>query len=119
MEFTDGTHEKYQANVIAENMYAQVDDEGNEFLLLKEITDHRSNGSAIQIADSTVSNGMEKPKKTTRGWFLLVQWKDGLASWEKLSDLKASNPVEVAEYAVANCLIKEPAFKWWVPHVIK
>jgi hypothetical protein len=29
IEFTDGTHEKYQANVIAENMYAQVDDEGN------------------------------------------------------------------------------------------
>ena len=33
-------------------------------------------------------------------------------------DLKASNPVEVAEYAVANRLVKEPAFKWWVPHVI-
>ena len=27
VEFTDGTHERYQANVIAENMYAQVDDE--------------------------------------------------------------------------------------------
>jgi hypothetical protein len=121
VEFTDGTHEKYQANVIAENMYAQVDDEGNEFLLLKEITDHRSDGSAIQIVDGTVrsANGMEKPKKTTRGWFLLVQWKDGSVSWEKLSYLKASNPVEVAEYAVANHLVEEPAFKWWVPHVIK
>jgi hypothetical protein len=53
-----------------------------------------------------------------RGWFLLVQWRDGSASWEKLTDLKASNPVEVAEYAVANHLIEEPAFKWWVPHVI-
>jgi hypothetical protein len=48
-----------------------------------------------------------------------VQWKDGSVSWEKLSDLKASNPVEVAEYAVANRLVEEPAFKWWVPHVIK
>jgi len=121
VEFTDGTHEKYQANIIAENMYAQVDDEGNEFLLLDEITDHKSDDSAIQIADGTVrsANGMEKPKRTTRGWFLLVQWKDGSVSWEKLSDLKASNPVEVAEYAVANRLVEEPAFKWWVPHVIK
>jgi hypothetical protein len=121
VEFTDGTHEKYQANVIAENMYAQVDDEGNEFLLLDEITDHRSDGSAIQIADGTIrsANGSEKPKKTTRGWFLLVQWKDGSVSWEKLSDLKASNPVEVAEYAVANRLVEEPAFKWWVPYVMK
>jgi hypothetical protein len=60
-------HEKYQANVIAKNMYAQVDDKGNKFLLLKEITDHRSDSSAIQIADGTVqsANGIEKPKKTT------------------------------------------------------
>ena len=118
----DGTHEKYQANVITENMYAQVDDEGNEFLLLDEITDHRSDGSAIQIADGTIrsANGSEKPKKTMHGWFLLVQWKDGSVSWEKLSDLKASNLVEVAEYTIANHLVKEPAFKWWVPqHVIK
>ena len=50
---------------------------------------------------------------TTRGWSLLVQWKDGSTSWEKLKDLKASNPVEVAEYAVANRLVDEPAFKWW------
>ena len=28
IEFTDGTTEKYQANIITENMYAQVDDEG-------------------------------------------------------------------------------------------
>jgi hypothetical protein len=33
IEFNDGTHEKYyQANVIAENMFAQVDNEGNQFL---------------------------------------------------------------------------------------
>ena len=28
VEFTNGLHEQYQANVIAENMYAQVNDEG-------------------------------------------------------------------------------------------
>jgi hypothetical protein len=39
-------------------------------------------------------------------------------SWEKLTDLKASNPVEITENAVANRLVEEPAFKWWVPHVI-
>ena len=40
-------------------------------------------------------------------------------SWEKLKDLKESNPVEVAECAVANYTTEEPAFKWWVPHVIR
>ena len=51
IEFTDGTTENYFANVIAECMYAQVDSEGNQYQLLSEITDHRSDNSAIQIAD--------------------------------------------------------------------
>jgi hypothetical protein len=55
IEFNDGTHEKYQANVIAENMFAQqVDNEGNQFLLLQEITDHKKDHSAIPILDGTV-----------------------------------------------------------------
>ena len=62
------------------------------------------------------ANGTARPKVTTRGWELLVQWKDGSVSWEKLKDLKESNPVEVAEYAVANRIVEEPAFTWLVPH---
>jgi len=27
--------------------------------------------------------------------------------------------LEVVEYAVANCIAKEPAFKWWVPHILR
>jgi hypothetical protein len=52
------------------------------------------------------------------GWSLLVQWKDSSISWEKLKDLKASNPVKVTKYAIANRIIEEPAFKWWAPHVL-
>jgi hypothetical protein len=101
-------------------MFAQVDSEGNQYLLLQEITDHKKDNSAIPISDSKISsvNGQSKPKITTQGWFLLVQWRDGSTSWEKLKDLKALNPVEVAEYAVVNRLVEEPAFKWWAPHVI-
>jgi hypothetical protein len=105
IEFTDGTREKYQVNIIAKNMLAQVDSEGNQHLLLKEITDHKSNNSAILISKGTVCsvNGMEKPKHTTRVWFLLVQWHDGSVSWERLADLKESNHlVKVAEYAMVN-----------------
>jgi hypothetical protein len=120
VEFTDGTNEEYQANVIAENMFAQIHSEGNQYLLLQEIMDHERDNSAISISDGKISsaNGQSKPKITTKGWFLLVQWHDGSTSWEKLIGLKASNPVEVAEYAVVNRLNEEPAFRWWVPHVI-
>ena len=104
VEFTDGTCKKYQANVITENMYAQLDDEGNQFLMLEEITDHCKDAGAISIADGAVQscNGELKPKKMMQGWKLLVHWRDGSISWEKLKDLKESNPIEVAKYAIAN-----------------
>ena len=36
-----------------------------------------------------------------------------------LKVLKESNPVEVAEYAVARGIDRELAFSWWVPYTLK
>jgi hypothetical protein len=36
-----------------------------------------------------------------------------------LADLKESNPVEVAEYAMTKSLLNIPAFVWWAPHVLQ
>jgi hypothetical protein len=121
VELTDGTTENYFANVIAECMYAQVDSEGNQYQLLSEITDHRSDNSAIQIADgfTTSRNGNRVPKPTTRGWSLLVSWKDGSSDWLPLKDLKDAYPVQIAEYAAANKIAHEPAFNWWVHTVLR
>eukprot|EP00978_Attheya_sp_CCMP212_P041221 scaffold233447_cov64-Attheya_sp.AAC.1 len=58
-------------------------------------------------------------KKTTKGWMLCVQWKDGTTTWERLSELEELNPVEIAEYAVGNEIHLEPAFEWWVPFTLK
>ena len=65
------------------------------------------------IANGTVttSSGNVKPKVTTQGWQLLMLWKDKSMSWVRLKDLKESNPIELAEYAVANWIAEEPAFK--------
>lgn len=45
--------------------------------------------------------------------------KDGTTTWARLADMKESYPLEVAEYAVNNNLVEEPAFKWWVPYVLR
>ena len=42
-----------------------------------------------------------------------------LVSWENLSDLKESHPIETSEYAKIIDVDHEPAFNWWVPHVLK
>jgi hypothetical protein len=119
--FDDGNVERYTANIIAENLYSQCDSEGRSFLVLQEIVDHAKDNSALSITDGFTEsfNGNRVPKKTTRGWKLLCQWRDGSSSWVPLVDLKDSNPVELAEYAVANRIQEEPAFKWWVADVLR
>ena len=74
VSFPDGSTQSYTANTIAKNLHAQIDDEGRQFSILKEIVDHRSNNSAIQISDgwTTTSKGNRSCKRTTRGWELLV-----------------------------------------------
>jgi Reverse transcriptase (RNA-dependent DNA polymerase) len=121
VEFTDGTTENYFANVIAENMCAQIDSEGKQYQLLQEIVDHRSDNTAVTIDNGfTVSrNGNRVPRPTTRGWSLLVNWKDGSTDWVKLKDLKDSYPVQIAEYAVTNRIAEQPAFNWWVHSVLR
>ncbi len=40
-------------------------------------------------------------------------------SWENLRDLKESHPIETSEYVKIIGVDHEPAFNWWVPHVLK
>jgi len=120
VEFPDGRISQYTANIIAENMLTQCDENGNQFLLMDELIDHTSDATAVQHADRyVIRNGRQYLRKTTTGWKLCVRWKDGTTSWEKLSDLKESYPIEVAEYSIANNIEKEPAFAWWAPYVLK
>ena len=61
--------DKYTSNVISENMFSQVDDEGNQYLLMNEITDHSKDNAGIPISDGMTRghNGNESLKITTRG----------------------------------------------------
>ena len=58
-----------------------------------------------------------KSKKTKWGWHFLMCTKDKSLEWMTLKELKASHPIELTKYVVANHLTEEPAFKWWVPHI--
>jgi hypothetical protein len=60
-------------------------------------------------------NGNRHMKKTTVGWELCIEWKDGSTSWETLANLKSSYPIQTADYAIANNIAIEPAFEWWIP----
>eukprot|EP00804_Cyclotella_cryptica_P002927 CCRYP_013278-RA/>CCRYP_013278-RA protein AED:0.25 eAED:0.29 QI:0/0/0/1/1/1/2/0/233 len=113
VQFADGEVTELTANAIAEAMFAQCDEDGNEYVLFDSFVDFRRDGTALSLADQkVVVKGRPSLCRTTVGWLLCCQWKDGSTSWEKLSDLKESHPVQTAEYAAAQGIDHEPAFNW-------
>ena len=47
MKFVDGHEEDFIANLIAENLYSSIIDEGHRRLFLNEITDHCSKNAPL------------------------------------------------------------------------
>jgi hypothetical protein len=74
--------------MFVENVFSQIDDEGHHHVLLKVIVDHKSDGTAAKADDGYIvsANGSKTRRLTTKGWKLLVAWKDGSVSWEPLKD---------------------------------
>ena len=122
VEYEDGSRDELASNIIAEAIFAKVDDEGREYLLLDSIIDHKRDDT-VALDESNgwdiKPNGDRVAKRTTQGWKFLLRWKDDSENWVDLKDLKESNPLEVADYVQGHGLEKEPAFAWWVPHTLK
>ncbi|KAL7474119.1 hypothetical protein ACHAW6_000113 [Cyclotella cf. meneghiniana] len=107
--FPDGRTEELVANTIAAALYTQCNPDGSKYILLDTIMDFRKNP---HVAISWNGQSMY-------GWELCCEWKDGSTSWQKLSNIKESHPLQVAEFALALCIANEPAFNCWVSWVLK
>ena len=76
---------------------------GTSSKLMDCIMDHKKDDMAITAGNQYFTmHGRKQQKCMTRGWQLCIKWKDQSMSWERLSDLKESYPVEMAEYAVSS-----------------
>ena len=121
VETPDGNIHEYTANVIAQNLWDKVDDDGYNYNRLYEVIGHRKNDDAISQADGfyETNTGVKRRVITTKGWDFNVKWESGETSYIALKDIKEHNPVEIAEYVIANKLDKEPAFAWWTRTALK
>ena len=121
VEFKDGMEAELSVNAIAQIMYAQCEPDGNTYVLFDYITNFRRSTTDLCYADQTVRKayGRTLLGEPTAVWQLCVPWKDGYTSWEKISDLKDSHPLETTEYAVSQSLEHEAAFNWWITFVLK
>ena len=83
VEFLDGHKASLATNAIAEHLFAQVDNEGYRTVLMQEIVNHLVNGRELKKDGAFIisTNGGQRRKETTKGWEILVQWKDGSTSW--------------------------------------
>jgi hypothetical protein len=121
VEFPDGEIKEYSANIIAENIYSQVDDSGTYSTNLDSILSHKTDDSAVHKQNRFIisKTGRKHLRKTTDGYYFQVLWKDGSKQWLSLKKLKESNPVDIAEYAVSVGIDDEPAFAWWIPFTLR
>ena len=76
VEFTDGSVREYSANMIAENILTQVDEEGYSPTMMNAIIDHEVDWDvAVAKEEGTVYTNRDSKwlRKATAGWKCLVQ----------------------------------------------
>jgi hypothetical protein len=75
VHFLDGYEKDIAYNVLAEHLFSQVDAEGKQYRLFKEISNHRRDRNAIDKADQlwTTKDGRQIQKKSTAGWDLEIE----------------------------------------------
>ncbi len=72
MEFDNGDETTVNANLIAEAMYVQCDPDGNQYVLLDSLIDHRCLDKAVWPADQNVvrPDGHTYMQRSPIGWQL-------------------------------------------------
>ena len=68
VEYDDGHKTEMTANGIASNLFSQVDQDGQHFVLFNSIIDSRTNGTHIKEGDSFIhmSNRNKRRRETTK-----------------------------------------------------
>ena len=110
-----------KANATASNLFYQVNQDGQHFVLFNAIIDSRTDSTHIKEGDSFIhmSNGNKRRRETTKVWEVSIRWKDVSYTWNQVKDVKESFPLQLVECAVLNQIADEPEFAWWINKVLK
>ena len=88
-------------------------------MIFDDKVDHNVDGTDTIQQDGFIisKNGRKRQRENTKGWEIIIQWKDGSTSWDSMKDVKECYPLKIAEYSHQIRISQEPAFSWWVPHL--
>ena len=86
VEYHDGHKAYLTANTIAKKIFSQVNEEGNQHVMLDCIADHRTNQTELPINEAYITSNNRgcRKRQTTKGSEISLQWKDGITTWEPL-----------------------------------
>ena len=79
VEFNDGSVRQYTANVIAQNLFGRVDNDGYSLSSLEAIVNYRKDKSALtkDKINFKTKSGKSRARKSTKGWKILVRFSHG------------------------------------------
>ena len=101
VDYADGYRHTLAANMIADNIFSQVNKQGRLHRLLDLVIYVRANGQEVNKKKHSLYFIMNKTRKyTNRGWKLCTQWKYGKIYWSTLKCANCFYPVKLAEFAV-------------------
>ena len=84
-------------------------------MVMSEIIYHQKDGGAVTKDNVFIGKQSNIPKKTTKGWEVLIEWKYEKTTLVNIKSVKEACQIDMDEYAVANLIYEEPVFAWWVP----
>lgn len=121
VNFLDGVIKEYAANIIAGNMYTQVDPQGYSHTILDCILDFKKDDTTLSKDDMYINTKSSRhcTTQSTSRWKFLIQYKDVSEQWLPLKFLKKTNPLEMTEFATTIGIDEEPAFSWWTPYTLR
>ena len=74
VEFEDGAVDRFTENIIARNIFSQVDTDSHGKTFIKEVVDHRVNDKSVTKENGFIvtRSSTRRPKVTTAGWEFLL-----------------------------------------------
>ena len=109
------------ANLIADNLFTNFDQAGNQFTIIDSSTGTRTDSTHALQQDVFVytSTRTKIRVNTNKLWYIYNQWKERSTTWNTVKNVKYLYLFQIDQFAVENRISEEPAFVWWAKYVLK
>ena len=116
VEFEDGEVTEFTSNIIVQSIYMICVTRKENVFFFFIVFYISSVKKSMTLTDQkfVTSCGKDHNYRSTKGWQLFYQWKNGSTSCQKLYDFKNFYLVQTANYAITEAIYHEPVEYWFM-----